>query len=140
VLTYTSAILGRDVEVIGPVSTESFVHSSMEHTDFFVRICDVHPDGRSRNVCDGLQRLFPGRPATDADGRRKVIIELWPTVYQFKRGHRIRVQVASGAFPRWDRSLGSGESLTTATTMRVAEQQVYHDPHHSSAIVLPVLT
>jgi putative CocE/NonD family hydrolase len=139
VLTYTSDPLERDTEIIGPVSAELFVRSSLEHTDFFVRLCDVAPSGKSLNVCDGLQRLFPGRPIAEADGCRNVIIELWPAAYRFKRGHRIRVQVASGSFPRWDRNLGSGESLATATTMLLAEQQVYHDPAHPSAIVLPLI-
>jgi uncharacterized protein len=65
VLTYTSDPLERDIEIIGPVSAELFVRSSLEH---FVRLCDVAPSGRSINVCDGLQRLFPNRPITDAGG------------------------------------------------------------------------
>ncbi|MFC5832772.1 hypothetical protein [Nonomuraea insulae] len=50
----------------------------------------------------------------------------------------MRLQVASGAFPRWDRNLGTGEPLATATAMRVADQQAHHDPARPSAIVLPV--
>jgi uncharacterized protein len=138
VLVFTSAPLERDTDVIGPVAAELFITSSLEHTDFFVRLCDVHPDGKSLNVCDGLLRLFPGRPAADADGCRRVCIDLWPTAYRFKRGHRIRLQVSSGAFPRFARNLGMGEPLATATTMQVAEQRVYHDPAHPSAIILPI--
>lgn len=140
VLTYTSAPLDRDIEVIGPVSAEMFVRSSLEDTDFFVRICDVHPDGKSMNVCDGLQRLFPGQPATVPDGSRQVRIDLWPTAYRFGKGHRIRVQVSSGAFPRWNRNFGTGEPLAIATTMQAAEQSIYHDPEHPSAIILPLLS
>jgi hypothetical protein len=139
VLTYTSAPLDRDLEVIGPVEAELFVRSSLEHTDFFVRVCDVAPNGRSLNVCDGLQRLFPGRPTPDPDGVRCVRIGLWPTAYRFRRGHRIRVQVSSGAFPRWNRNLGTGETTAMATAMRAAAQQVLHDAAHPSAIILPVL-
>ncbi|MCL5998974.1 MAG: CocE/NonD family hydrolase [Chloroflexi bacterium] len=138
VLVFTSPPLERDTDIIGPVTAELFIKSSLEHTDFFVRLCDVHPDGKSMNVCDGLLRLFPGRPAADPDGCRKVVIDLAPTAYRFKRGHRIRVQVSSGAFPRFARNLGTGEPLATGTTMRVAEQQIYHDPAHPSAIILPV--
>jgi putative CocE/NonD family hydrolase len=139
VLTYTSDPLDHDLEIIGPVSAELFIQSSLEHTDFFVRLCDVAPSGKSMNVCDGLQRLFPNRPIADVDGCRKVQIELWPTAYCFRRGHRLRVQVASGAFPRWNRNLGSGEPLTTTLAIRVAEQAIYHDSAHLSAVVLPVL-
>jgi uncharacterized protein len=128
------------MEVIGPVSAELFVRSSLEHTDFFVRLCDVKPSGRSLNVCDGILRLSPGRPAHQEDGCRRICVELWPTAYRFKRGHRLRVQVASCAFVRFARNLGTGEPLATATTMREAQQQVYHDPDHPSAIILPVMT
>jgi putative CocE/NonD family hydrolase len=139
VLTYTSSPLERDTEAIGPVSAELFVRSSLEHTDFFARLCDVEPSGRSTNVCDGLLRLVPGRPAPEPDGCLKVAIDLWPTAYRFRRGHRLRLQVSSGAFPRWARNLGSGEPLATATTLCTADQEVYHDPAHPSAIILPVL-
>jgi uncharacterized protein len=139
VLVFTSQPLERDLEVIGPISVELFVRSSAEHTDFFVRLCDVHPSGRSMNVCDGIRRLSPGRPAAGADGTRTVVVELWPTAHRFNAGHRVRVQVSSGAFPRFARNLGTAEPLATGTTMQVAEQQVHHDPAHPSAIILPVL-
>jgi uncharacterized protein len=138
VLTYTSAPFDSDMELIGPVWAELFIRSSLEHTDFFVRICDVYPSGKSLNICDGIQRLFPEHPIPEPDGSRRVRIDLWPTAYHFAQGHRIRIQVSSGAFPRWNRNLGAGESLATGTTMCVAEQQVYHDPAHPSAIILPV--
>jgi putative CocE/NonD family hydrolase len=139
VLTFTSPPLERDLEVIGPISAELFVRSSLEHTDFFVRLCDVEPSGKSMNVCDGLQRLAPGCPVPQSDGCLKVNVELWPTAYRFQRGHRLRIQVSSGAFPRWNRNLGTGEPLATATTMREASQQVYHDPEHPSHVRLPVV-
>jgi uncharacterized protein len=139
VLTYTSASLDQDIEVIGPISTDLFVRSSAEHTDFFVRLTDVEPSGRSLNVCDGLRRLFPSRPPPQADGCLKVHIDLWPTSYRFRRGHRIRLPVSSGSFPRWARNLGSGEPLATATILRVASQQIYHNPDHPSAVILPIV-
>ena len=91
------------------------------------------------NVCDGILRLFPGQPVSDIDGCRKIVVELWPTAYQFKRGHCIRVQVSSGAFPRFARNLGTGEPLRTGTAMRAADQQVIHDNAHPSAIILPIV-
>ncbi len=136
VLVFTSLPLSQDMEVIGPVSAELFVRSSLEHTDFFVRLCDVHTNGKSMNLCDGLLRLFPGRPAADSDGCCKVVIDLWPTAHRFKAQHRIRVQVSSGAFPRFARNLGTGKPLATGTTMKVAEQSIFHDPDHPSAVIL----
>lgn len=138
VLSYTSAPLDRDVEVIGPVSAELFIRSSLDHTDFFARLCDIYPSGRSINICDGLLRLRPGSPPAEVDGSRRVCIDLWPTAHRFRQGHRIRVQVSSGAHPRFARNIGSGEPLATAATLKVAEQTVYHDPAHPSAILLPI--
>jgi predicted acyl esterase len=87
-----------------------------------------------------LIRLFPGKAVAVNDGCMKVELELWPTANRFKRGHRLRVQVASGAFPRWARNTGSGERLATAVTLKAAEQTVYHDPARPSAVHLPVET
>jgi predicted acyl esterase len=65
-------------------------------------------------------------------------VRLWPTAHRFKRGHRIRVQVSSGAFPRFARNPGTGEPSATATRLQPADQEVYHDPAHPSAVILPV--
>ncbi len=131
-LTYTTAVLDQDVEVIGEVNAEIWFRSSQSHADVFVRLCDVDPRGRSYNVCDGLTSL------SGADETSCATVELWPTAYRFKRGHRIRVQVSSGAFPRYTRNPGTGEPRATATTLRAADQAVYRDPTHPSAVILPV--
>jgi putative CocE/NonD family hydrolase len=132
VLTYTTEVLEQDAEVIGEVSAEIWFRSSLRHADVFVRLCDVDPDGHSVNVCDGLVSL------SDADELSCAEVRLWPTAHRFTRGHRIRVQVSSGAFPRYDRNPGTGEPRATATTLRDAEQAVHHDPAHASAVILPV--
>jgi hypothetical protein len=138
VLTYTGAPLTADLLVMGEASVDLFVRSSLEHTDFFARLCEVDPAGRSVNVCDALLRLVPGRPAPEPDGTIRVRFALWPAAHRFRRGHRLRLQVSSGAHPRYARNPGSGEPLGTATTLIAADQAVYHDPDHPSAIVLPV--
>jgi putative CocE/NonD family hydrolase len=132
VLTYTTAVLDEDVEVVGDVSAEIWFRSSLPFADVFVRLCDVDPDGRSVNVCDGLTSL------TGADRLAAVTVRMWPTAHRFRRGHRIRVQVSSGAFPRYARNPGTGEPHATATTLRAADQEVHHDPVTASAVVLPV--
>jgi putative CocE/NonD family hydrolase len=132
VLTYTTAVLDRDVEVVGEVNAEIWFRSSRPHADVFVRLCDVDPRGRSYNICDGLVSL------TGADQLTCATVALWPTAYRFKRGHRIRVQVSSGAFPRYARNPGTGEPHATATTLRPANQSVYHDQEHPSAVLLPI--
>jgi putative CocE/NonD family hydrolase len=132
VLTYTTEVLIQDVEIIGEVSAEIWFRSSLPFADVFVRLCDVDEKGRSYNVCDGLISV------TGADQTTQVTVQLWPTAYRFQRGHRIRVQVSSGAFPRYNRNPGTGEPRATATTLRAADQQVFHDPEHPSAVILPV--
>ncbi|EME51757.1 CocE/NonD family hydrolase [Amycolatopsis decaplanina] len=132
VLTYTSEVLGGDVEVVGEVSAEIWFRSSLPYADVFVRLCEVDPRGRSYNICDGLTSL------SGADEISRVTVRLWPTAYRFKRGHRIRVQVSSGAFPRYARNLGTGEPHATATTVHAAEQFVYHDRTRPSAVLLPI--
>jgi putative CocE/NonD family hydrolase len=132
VLTYTTAVLADDVEVIGEVSAEIWFRSSLPFADVFVRLCDVDGRGRSHNVCDGLVSL------RGADELTRATVSLWPTAHRFARGHRIRVQVSSGAFPRYNRNSGTGEPHATVTTMTPATQQVFHDPEHPSAVVLPV--
>ncbi|MEE8373868.1 MAG: CocE/NonD family hydrolase [Dehalococcoidia bacterium] len=138
VLCYTTPPLASDVEVIGPVRLELFVRSSLAHTDFFGRLCDVRPDGRSTNVCDGLFRIEPGNGEQQPDGSLRIDVDMWATAYRFGRGHRLRLQVSSGAHPRWSRNLGTGEPIATGTRMNVAEQAVYHDEAHPSALVLPM--
>jgi predicted acyl esterase len=83
---------------------------------------------------DGLIRLASASPQP-----QQVRVDLWPTAHQFRPGHRIRLQVSSGAHPRYARNTGSGEPLATATTLCTAKQGVYHDPAHPSAVLLPVV-
>jgi putative CocE/NonD family hydrolase len=132
VLTYTTVVLQDDVEIVGEVSAEIWFRSSLPYADVFVRLCDVRPDGRSYNVCDGLVSL------TGSDEISLATVRLWPTAHRFQRGHRIRVQVSSGAFPRYARNPGTGEPHATATSLKAADQTVYHEPAHPSAIILPV--
>ena len=132
VLTYTTPVLDKDVEVVGEVGAEIFFRSSLPYADVFVRLCDVDEQGRSTNVCDGLISL------TGADATSCATLQLWPTAYRFRSGHRIRVQVSSGAFPRYNRNPGTGEPRATAATLHAADQQVLHDPEHPSAVILPV--
>ena len=139
VLVYTSAVLDHDVEVIGPITAELYVRSSLQHTDFFARLCVVEPSGKSINLCDGILRLTPGCVVPQADGSLRIQINIWPTAYRFRRGQQIRIQVSSGAHPRFVRNPGTGEPLATATKLLVAEQSVFHDPEHPSAILLPIL-
>jgi putative CocE/NonD family hydrolase len=133
VLVYTSAAVRSPLDVLGPVEATVYVESELDHFDVFVRLCDVDSAGRSWNVCDGLTRVV--RSGT---GPQAVRVELWPTAYRFRPGHRIRVQVSGGAHPRYSRNPGTGEPLGTARTLRAGTRLIRHDASHPSAVVLPV--
>jgi len=139
---FSSELLAADLDVIGPVSGEIFLRSSTEYTDLYLCLCDVSPSSRSTNVCDGYTRLRPempvGKAIPEGGFLRKVHVEFWPTAYRFRRGHRIRAIVASGAHPRYARNPGSGEPLGDACTMVIAHQEILHGPEHPSALLFPV--
>jgi putative CocE/NonD family hydrolase len=139
VLTFTTAPLAEPLDAIGPVHADVFLRSSLLNTDVFARLCDVHPDGTSLNVCDGLIRLSADVPARDADGVARVRLELWPAGHRFAPGHRIRVQVSSGAHPRYARNPGTGEDPLRATRLLASEQELFHDRERPSAVTLTVL-
>lgn len=139
VLVFTGRRLERDLDAIGPVRAEVWFRSSRPSADVFVRVCDVRPDGFSRNVCDALIRLGADEPERDADGIARVEFELWPTAHRFRAGHRIRVQVSSGAHPRYARNPGTDDDPVHATDMHAAAQEVFHDPRHPSSVTLSVV-
>jgi hypothetical protein len=139
VLTYTSPVLTDDLTVIGPVTVTLSVRSSLEHADFFVRLCDVTENGRSFNLSDGIVRLRPGTVTPGEDGISTLDIALWPTANTFRAGHRIRLQVSSGAHPLFNRNAGTGEPLATGANLRSADQEVFHDAAHPSSIALHVV-
>jgi putative CocE/NonD family hydrolase len=134
VLTYTSAPLTEDLEVTGRIRMRLHAATDGPSTDWVVRLCDVDTDGVSRNLCDGILRTH-GTPGEAADHD----IDLWSTSNVFLAGHRIRVQVTSSNFPRWDRNLNTGEASQDAVTVRTAHQTVFHDTGRPSRIVLPVV-
>jgi len=144
VLVFTGPPLPSDLDVVGQVRARVHVRSELEHADVFVRLCDVDPTGASRNVVDGIRRLDPRTvPADDVevcdDGVLAVDVELYPTAYRVRAGHRLRLQVSGGAFPRYARSLGTAEPFGTATEGRSCRFEVHHDAAHPSRLVLPVV-
>lgn len=139
VLTFTTEPLTQPLDVMGHVWVRLYVKSSLAHTDFFARVCDVDAAGGSYNVCDGLIRLWPGRGTPQPDGSLLIDIDLWATAHRFLPGHAVRLQISSGAHPRWTRNLGTGEPLGTGTTCHAADQTVFMDRHHPSALLLPVV-
>jgi putative CocE/NonD family hydrolase len=132
VLVFTSEPLRDDLEATGRVRVVLYAQSSAPSTDWVARLCDVHPDGRSLNLCDGILRVVSGAH----DGQRYEL-DLWSTSNLFLRGHRVRVQVTSSSFPRWDRNLNTGDQ--NESSHQIARQRIYHDAERASHIELPVI-
>ena len=139
VLVYSTDALERDMEVTGPVKAELFVHTTAPSTDFTVKLVNVFPDGRAYNVCDGILR----REYEPHDGSRRrstrIEINLWPTSILFRSGHRIRVEISSSNFPRYDRNPNTGRAVATEINPVVAHQSVFHGPAAASHILLPLI-
>ena len=136
VLTYTTEPLPHALEAIGPVSVELFIRASEPYFDVFARVCDVDAAGTSWNVCDALDRVAPGRFEQLADGSWRVTFALWPIAHRFAAGRRIRLQVSSGAHPRYARNPGTGDDPNVATRLVAVELEVLRDAEHPSAVTL----
>jgi putative CocE/NonD family hydrolase len=141
VLTYSGPVLAQTVEAIGHVSVQLWVRAGAPYFDVFARVCDVDAASVSRNVCDALTGVGPGRYEQSEDGTWRVAFKLWPIAHRFAAGHRIRLQVSSGAHPRYARNPGTGEDPATAAaaSMRAVEIELLHDAGHPSALVLPAV-
>jgi hypothetical protein len=144
VLAYTSDTLEQDLEVTGPVTMTLYAASSARDTDWMVKLCDVHPDGRTFNVCDGVlrarYRTGLSSPALIEPGAAlRYDIELAATSMLFKAGHRLRVLVTSSDFPRYDRNPNTGELGVEATAFAPARQTLFHDAQRASHLLLPII-
>ena len=126
VLTYTGATLLRPLTIIGQCQARIHARARLPNADFFVRLCDVGPDGVSINICDGLYRVSPETPR-GADGSWSLTFPLHATAHSFLAGHRLRILIASGAHPRYARNPGTGEPISTAITLLANDIEILHE-------------
>jgi putative CocE/NonD family hydrolase len=144
VLVYTSEALPEPVEVTGPVNMVLFASSTAPDTDFTAKLVDVYPDGRAINLCEGIIRARYRNSDSDPSLIEpqqiyRYEIDLWVTSNVFLPDHRIRLEISSSNFPRFDRNPNSGKQFGTDTELRKATQTIYHDPEHPSHLVLPMI-
>lgn len=144
VLVYRSAPLSEDLEVTGPIKVDLYAASSASDTDFMAMLIDVWPDGFCQRLCDGMVRarfrLGMEQPMLiEPTQIYHYRIDCWNTSQVFKSGHRICLQITSSAFPKYDRNQNTGASLGLTTETVVAEQRIYHDVKHPSAVLLPII-
>ena len=144
VLIYSTPPLDSDLEVTGPVTLDLFAKSSAVDTDFTAKLVDVWPNGFAQNLTEGIIRAS----YRDSTSEAKPIIpgkvyeykiDMWSTSNVFLKGHRIRLEISSSNFPRFDRNLNTGKSASTSATFVKATNKILHDPVHPSALILPVV-
>ena len=116
----------------GPLKAVLYASSSAPDTDWFVKLTDVHPDGRSMFVAHGIVRArnrdsWEEASLLEPGTVYRYDIDLWATSQVFRRGHCIRVAVTSSDFPAYERNLNTGADNHRTTAMQVAQQTVYHD-------------
>ena len=150
VVVFRTEPLEKDVEVTGEIEVRLFASSSAVDTDFTAKLVDVYPpsadwpDGFDLNIGDGIVRgrfresLREEKPLEPGHVHEFTIL-LYPTSNVFKRGHRIRVDISSSNFPRFDVNPNTGEPLGRQRLSRVADQAIHHDAGHQSRIILPVI-
>jgi len=144
VLVYTSDVLEKGLEVTGPLQVVLYVSSSAKDTDFMAKLVDVYPDGRAFNVQEGALRMRY-REAFSKQLRMKqgevyeARIDLHATANYFGPGHRVRLEVSSSSFPRFDRNLNTGGNNYDESQWVVAENMVHHSAQYPSHLLLPVI-
>jgi putative CocE/NonD family hydrolase len=144
VLVYSTPPLEQDVEVTGQVTLDLFAKTSAADTDFTAKLVDVGPDGFAQNLTEGILRARYRDSRSEAapivPGKvYEYKIDLWSTSNVFLKGHRIRLEVSSSNFPRFDRNLNTGKDSATDSTIAQATNTVLHDREHPSALILPVV-
>ena len=144
VLVFTTPAFALDTEVTGPVALDLYASSSAVDTDFTGMLVDVWPNGFAQNLTSGILRMryrnSQEKPELANPGETyHVTVDLWATSNVFLAGHKLRLEVSSSNFPRFDRNLNTGGIQARATRMIKATNVVYHDKAHPSALVVPVV-
>ncbi|MDH3532254.1 MAG: CocE/NonD family hydrolase [Gammaproteobacteria bacterium] len=144
VLVYTSDVLEQGLNVTGPLEVVLYVSSSARDTDFMAKLVDVYPDGRAFNVQEGALRMRY-REGFDKDLRMRegevyeARLDLHATANYFGPGHRVRLEVSSSSFPRFDRNLNTGGNNYDESEWVIAENSVHHSAEYPSHLLLPVI-
>ncbi len=144
VLVFSSSPLKSDVEVTGEVRAVLYVATSAPDTDFTAKLVDVFPDGYARNLCDGILRLryrkSLRKPELAKPGEiYEISVPVGVTSNVFKSGHRIRVEISSSNFPRFDRNPNTGRLVADETELRLARQTIHYGRKRPSHLVLPIV-
>jgi putative CocE/NonD family hydrolase len=141
VLVFTSGPLAEPLEVIGHVTVIAHVATSAADTDITAKLLDVHPGDFAQRLCDGMVRLryrdgFAAEQKVTPGETYEVSICLWDTCVRLPAGHRLRLEIASSAFPKFDVNLGTGGDMVTETEGVRATNRLWHTPSRPSRLIL----
>jgi putative CocE/NonD family hydrolase len=144
VLVYTTPPLTEEVEVTGPVILHLFASTDRTDTDFTGKLVDVYPSGYSKILLEGIirgrhRKSFESEELLTPEKIYEFYVDLWSTSNTFLKGHRIRIEVSSSNFPKYDRNPNTGHKFGEDTEMVVAHQKVFHDANHASYVMLPLI-
>jgi uncharacterized protein len=145
ILVYTSEPLTEATEVSGPMDATLYVSSDAKDTDFTVKVIDVYPDGQAYNLDETIQRVRYrdgyDKPVVwmEKDKVYKVTLQPMTTSNYFPAGHRIRIEVSSSNFPRFDRNMNTGGNNYDEATGVVAHNAVHHSKQYPSQITISVV-
>ena len=144
VLVFSSPAFTQSTEVTGPIALDLYVSSSAVDTDFTGKLVDVWPNGFAQNLTEGILRLRyrnsqEKRELANPGEIYHISVDLWATSNVFLPGHKLRLEVSSSNFPRFDRNLNTGEDQARGTHMVKATNVIYHDKSRPSVLVLPIL-
>ena len=144
VLVFSTPAFAKDTEVTGPATLDLYVSSSAVDTDFTGMLVDVWPNGFAQNLTSGILRMryrnSQEKPELSNPGETyHVTVDLWATSNVFLAGHKLRLDVSSSNFPRFDRNLNTGEVQARGVRLIKATNVIYHDKAHASALILPIL-
>lgn len=144
VLVYTSEFLEKPVEVTGPIKVNLWASTDVRDTDFTAKLIDVLPDGTAYNLADGIVRSkYRSGYKPEADLNGEVVeyeIDLWATSNLFLSNHRIRIEISSSNFPRFDANLNTGQTMLDSSDYRIANQTIYHNEQYPSHVILPIIS
>jgi len=150
ILVFSTSPLKEDLEVTGPITVNLWVSSSAIDTDFTAKLVDVYPsnpdypEGYALNLTDGILRCRYRNSQEKAEFMTpgevyEICFQIYPISNLFKAGHRIRLDISSSNYPRFDLNPNTGEPLGLSRRTVIAENTIYHDKDHLSSVVLPII-
>ena len=144
ILVYSTRKLKENTEITGKVEIILYASASTLDTDFTATLVDVHPDNKCINITEGIIRAkfrnsYSKQTLIKPNKIYKYKFPLWETSNLFKKGHKIRIEISSSNFPRFDRNLNTGKFVFDDDEIKTSTQKIFHNKHHPSHVIFPII-